>query len=206
MDYKKLLIRIIASFFLISFFIIIIYANSFYLKYVILLVYSIILIEIIYNFKEKKIIAIVYLSASFLFIENFIIYNYSFDKFILFILITLFFDTYSYLFGSTLGKNKIIPLISPNKTYEGLFFGYIFTIFTLFLILFTYDYKFSIKLILIINLIIIFSFCGDLFESYLKRKSNIKDSGKLIPGHGGFFDRFDSFVMTSFLLPFWNFL
>ena len=97
-------------------------------------------------------------------------------------------------------------MISPNKTYEGLFFGYIFTIFTLFLILFTYDYKFSIKLILIINLIIIFSFCGDLFESYLKRKSNIKDSGKLIPGHGGFFDRFDSFVMTSFLLPFWNLL
>ena len=206
MDYKKLLIRSIASFFLISFFIIIIYANSFYLKYVILLVYSIILIEIIYNFKEKKIIAIVYLLASFLFIEYFIIYNYSFDKFILFILITLFFDTYSYLFGSTLGKNKIIPLVSPNKTYEGLLLGYIFTIFTLFLILFTYDYKFSIKLILIINLIIIFSFCGDLFESYLKRKSNIKDSGKLIPGHGGFFDRFDSFLMTSFLLPFWNFL
>ena len=59
---------------------------------------------------------------------------------------------------------------------------------------------------IIYTTIFIFSaFLGDIFESYFKRKANIKDSGKLIPGHGGFFDRFDSFIMSVIPLTLLNF-
>ena len=203
MDYSKFLLRALTSVILLIFFstFIIFYSNI--IKYIIFFVYLVILIEIIMNFKFLKFITIIYLLISFFFIQYFVIFSYSLEKITLFILITLFFDTYSYLFGSFLGKRKIIPKISPNKTFEGLLYGYFATILTMLTIIFILDQNINFKLIIIINLTIIFSFFGDLFESYLKRKSKIKDSSKLIPGHGGFFDRFDSFILSSYLLPFW---
>ena len=61
------------------------------------------------------------------------------------------------------------------------------------------------KLFIFILMIIIFSFIGDIIESFFKRNSNIKDSSNFIPGHGGFFDLFDSFIMSIIFLNFFNY-
>ena len=105
-------------------------------------------------------------------------------------------DIGGYLFGKSFGKHKIFPVTSPKKTYEGLlgsvalllliqsFSRYFLDIFSL------------IEFLAISILIFIGSIYGDYFESFLKRKYLIKDSGNLIPGHGGLLDRLDSAIYT----------
>ena len=111
------------------------------------------------------------------------------------------FDSFSYFTGVLLGRKYIFKNISPKKTLEGYLGGVIFTNF--FLILYIYintsqiDYK---EALVLTNVFIILALLGDLFESFLKRKNNIKDSSNFIPGHGGFFDRFDSFIASIIFL------
>jgi len=99
--------------------------------------------------------------------------------------------------GKNYGKNKILINISPNKIYEGLFGGILFTNTVCLLIYFFIDLsKIDYNLFTLANFVIFFSFFGDLIQSYFKRLNILKDSGNLIPGHGGFFDRFDSFLLV----------
>ncbi|MCI0473037.1 MAG: phosphatidate cytidylyltransferase [Ignavibacteria bacterium] len=107
-------------------------------------------------------------------------------------------DTFAYFGGKKFGKTKFSK-ISPNKTVEGLIIGFVFTVITS--ILFHLGYKETITLtdsIITGVLTGILGPAGDLFESFLKRYTGIKDSSKLIPGHGGVLDRFDSMI---FALP-----
>ncbi len=101
-------------------------------------------------------------------------------------------DIGGYFFGRLFGRNKLFPVTSPKKTYEGL----IGSCLSLILILIIMNQKYSLfshaTLFLIFLSILIFSIFGDYFESYLKRRFNVKDSGYLIPGHGGILDRVDS--------------
>ena len=122
-----------------------------------------------------------------------------------FILATLFMvwasDVFAYLLGSQIGRNKMFPRISPNKTWEGTLSGVGGAILTGYLcsLVFTdlsFDLPFWIGLAFICT---IFGILGDLVESMLKRSLGIKDSGNLLPGHGGFLDRFDAFI---FVIPF----
>lgn len=106
-------------------------------------------------------------------------------------------DSGAYFSGKYLGKKKLWPEISPNKTIEGSFGGILFAV----LISLILNYFFSIEenllqLILIGVLISVIGQIGDLVESALKRTKNIKDSGSLIPGHGGVLDRFDSLIFV----------
>ena len=96
--------------------------------------------------------------------------------------------------------------ISPNKTYEGLIGGVIFTTFTMSFFNYIFTNYYTLSYILIILSIIFLSFVGDIIESYFKRLSKIKNSSKLIPGHGGFFDRFDSFILVTYGIFFYNFV
>ena len=115
----------------------------------------------------------------------------------IFILIWLS-DTMAYLVGSAFGKTKFAPKISEKKTWEGLIGGVIFTVIAGFVIhnYILPDNRFNW---IIIGLIVaIFAPLGDLVESKIKRSFNAKDSGNLIPGHGGFLDRLDSFI---FVIP-----
>tara|TARA_Y100001970_G_C14247621_1_gene869453 strand:+ start:2929 stop:3549 length:621 start_codon:yes stop_codon:yes gene_type:complete len=201
MDYKILFTRFFSSFLLmIIIFPIIIYYNKLLLL-IVFFIYLFIFYEVRNNFNFKKIIYI-YLILSLLASEFYIFYFFNLNFFIIFVLVIILFDSYSYLFGSIFKGKRAFPHISPNKTYSGLILGYLFTTISIYLLNKFFILSYSInKLLFFTSLIILFSLIGDLLESFFKRKSNIKDSSQLIPGHGGFFDRFDSFIFAAFLLP-----
>ncbi|CEN32288.1 Phosphatidate cytidylyltransferase [Candidatus Westeberhardia cardiocondylae] len=103
-------------------------------------------------------------------------------------------DSSSYIFGKLLGKHKLIPKISPNKTWEGTIGG-LTTSYIIHVIFIKYTILYNIshtKLNICFIIIIISAILGDLNMSMFKRVINIKDSGNLIPGHGGILDRIDS--------------
>ena len=111
-------------------------------------------------------------------------------------------DCFSYIFGKKFGKLKLAPIISPGKTYEGAVLG---TIGGLFVSMMCYK-VFSAKLInsfssvsfsLFSIIVIILAQLSDLSESYIKRQCNVKDSGNIIPGHGGILDRLDSILIVA---------
>lgn len=116
-------------------------------------------------------------------------------------------DSFAYFGGKLMGRTKLFPRISPNKTWEGSIWGFIASV--LFMYLF---YKFSpmnqlpinYNEVIVIGILIgMFGQIGDLVESMFKRDSGVKDSSHLIPGHGGFFDRFDSLIFVSPLIFFY---
>lgn len=103
-------------------------------------------------------------------------------------------DVFQYISGNILGKRKITPKISPDKTVEGLIGGIILTTLTATLLKNFVNINFQVKFIPYICLI---GFIGDVFISALKRKVNLKDSGTLLLGHGGILDRVDSLIFTA---------
>jgi phosphatidate cytidylyltransferase len=113
------------------------------------------------------------------------------------LLAAIAFDTCAYIVGSLWGKHKIAPAISPKKTAEGVVGGYQGSLLALILykIFFgtSYSYVFIFCFVPFVGFAAIF---GDLFESYLKRRAGIKDTGNILPGHGGFLDRVDSLPLT----------
>lgn len=121
---------------------------------------------------------------------------------ILFILVFSF-DTGSYITGTLIGKHHICRSISPKKTWEGLLGGYIFAYLGFILIIFERGYQTPWWLIAIFTLTVcLLSLIGDLFESLLKRRAHLKDSGTFLPGHGGFLDRFDGILFAVFFFYF----
>lgn len=116
-------------------------------------------------------------------------------------IITALFDMGAYFFGTWLGKRKLVPTISPGKTWEGLLGG-IFLSFIGTAILFPslrakHSWGALFGLVLGIDCAALF---GDLFISFLKRRAGIKDCGTILPGHGGFLDRFDSITFVTFVV------
>lgn len=106
-------------------------------------------------------------------------------------------DTAAYLFGSWLGRHKMTPRLSPNKTWEGFIGGMLLTLVSGWVIYKITDI-FSPRAWLVISITtVVFGLLGDLLESRLKRKFNVKDSGSLLPGHGGILDRFDSMLLAG---------
>ncbi|HNQ13257.1 MAG TPA: phosphatidate cytidylyltransferase [Bacteroidia bacterium] len=104
-------------------------------------------------------------------------------------------DAGAYLSGITFGKHKLIERISPNKTIEGFIGGMLMTLISSVLIALYFLPEISINHWLVLAVIIVlFGTVGDLFESLLKRTLGIKDSGNIMPGHGGFLDRFDALI------------
>lgn len=122
--------------------------------------------------------------------------------FILFILVSSH-DSGSYIVGNLFGKHKLAPAISPKKTWEGFLGGWVFATIGLVWMLAELDVSLSYLAIASFSLIVcILSLFGDLFESWLKRRAAVKDSGDILPGHGGFLDRFDGILFTVFFFYF----
>lgn len=111
---------------------------------------------------------------------------------IIFIL-TWTFDTFAYLLGIKFGKNKIKTSISPKKSWEGFFGGYVCTILITYILNTHLSYSINFWFSFIIP---ITATLGDFIESYYKRQAKVKDSGNLIPGHGGLLDRIDALTIT----------
>lgn len=107
-------------------------------------------------------------------------------------------DTGAYFTGTALGKRKLAPRVSPNKSVEGAVGGLVAALILGFVFWFFFKEGALTAILLLSFATSIVSQVGDLFESALKRSAGVKDSGNLIPGHGGILDRFDSFL---FALP-----
>ena len=195
MVYKNFLLRCLFSVIILSIYFIISYINFNLVFYLILLIYFIIILEIFLYFEKYKFIPIIYITLSLICFFNIDFKELNILDFNLLIIIIITFDIFSYFFGKTIGKTKLIN-ISPKKTIEGLVGGIILS--SLFAIIFSYYFEIliNIELFMYIVLVIFSSLSGDLIESYFKRKNDLKNSSNIIPGHGGVFDRFDSFLFS----------
>ena len=123
----------------------------------------------------------------------------SIEEFIYLILITILTDTFAYVGGKLLGKHKLIPTVSPNKTVEGSVIGsMVGTLIPCFVYLFYVNPDINIAILIFMTLVIsIFGQLGDLLFSSIKRYYKVKDFSNIIPGHGGILDRFDSVLIAS---------
>lgn len=138
-----------------------------------------------------------------LLILNLLYYNdFTFNQSDNYILLGLFFitwlnDTFAYIIGSWLGKHKLAERISPNKTLEGSAGGFIFSIAGAYFLSLVFDQIDRVDWIILAAIIVVFGTFGDLLESVMKRSAGLKESGKLIPGHGGILDRIDSILIAA---------
>ncbi len=105
-------------------------------------------------------------------------------------------DSGAYVFGVTMGKNKLFERISPKKTWEGFIGGVVISQVAAFLLSRYFGDLGYLHWGIIAGIVAVFGTLGDLVESMIKRSVKIKDSGKILPGHGGILDRFDSLLFT----------
>ncbi|MBL7811361.1 MAG: phosphatidate cytidylyltransferase [Bacteroidetes bacterium] len=111
-------------------------------------------------------------------------------------------DTFAYLVGRAVGKRKLYEALSPKKTLEGFMGGVLLTAAAGALL--GYIWEFGLISGLVLGMLVsVAGTAGDLFESALKRKAGIKDSGNVIPGHGGALDRFDAFLFAVVVVYAW---
>ena len=106
-------------------------------------------------------------------------------------------ETGAYLVGSAIGKHRLFERISPKKTWEGTLGGGVLSMLTGLLISRYFIQIGTLDWLVISLIVVIFTSYGDLFESMFKRSINAKDSGRLLPGHGGILDRFDGVIMAA---------
>ena len=148
--------------------------------------------------KSYFLLGLIFLIVSFL--SAFLLRNIFLDDFILVILICISSDIGGFVFGK-LFKGPKLTKISPNKTYSGMIGSFFLSIISALLYTNYYDLVYWTDNVLLIAVILISSISqiGDLTVSYFKRKSKIKNTGKIIPGHGGLLDRIDGML---FAIPF----
>jgi len=148
---------------------------------------------------KRFILTTFYLSSAFVFLILIANYHKSYNPSILlgsFILIWVN-DSFAYLIGKNFGRQKLFEKISPKKTVEGFLGGLFFScIASYFIATFTQTLSFTNWLILSI-IISVFGTLGDLIESKFKRQAKVKDSGIIMPGHGGLLDRLDSIIFAA---------
>ncbi|MFH1004449.1 MAG: phosphatidate cytidylyltransferase [Bacteroidota bacterium] len=106
-------------------------------------------------------------------------------------------DTFAYLIGRTIGKHKLFERISPKKTWEGTIGGVVMTLIVAYFISLWITELALIHWLVIAFIISVFGTMGDLVESNFKRSLGVKDSGNILPGHGGILDRFDGLLISS---------
>jgi len=148
---------------------------------------------------QKFVTAVFYIGGGCIFLT---MIPYKEDDFAQFIIMGIFIliwvnDTFAYLVGRTLGRTKLYPAVSPKKTIEGSLGGLIFAMASAY-IMSCYEPKLSLtEWMILAAVIVIAGSLGDLLESKFKRMAGVKDSGAILPGHGGIWDRLDSLVFAA---------
>lgn len=118
-------------------------------------------------------------------------------EYVLFYLITIWmYDSMAYVVGKAMGKRPVFPRVSPKKTIEGTVGGAVVTIVVMSLLNINWLHL-PLQAYLLAPVVIFFAIFGDFVESYMKRKLGVKDSGKILPGHGGILDRIDSIYLSA---------
>jgi phosphatidate cytidylyltransferase len=148
---------------------------------------------------KRFILTIFYLSSGFIFLNLIGNFNHEFTPVFVLVSFVLVWvnDTFAYLIGKNFGKQKLFESVSPKKTVEGFLGGLFFACLTSYIVyLFNKDLSSTNWLFLAI-IISVFGTLGDLIESKFKRQAKVKDSGVLMPGHGGLLDRLDSIIFAA---------
>ena len=202
---KELLYRIISLLIFVPMVILpLLYSNL--VSIIIYLIFVSIILNEIYEMKSKAnklymydIYSLITVTAFFLFLLVLITNKLS-SLFLVYIIIVVWaFDTFSFLGGKIIGGIKLMPSISSGKTISGLVTGIIMTLVLSAFMNQIFDNILKISLFYSIYIITL-SFTGDTLVSLLKRHASIKDSGIIMPGHGGLLDRFDSFIFVFFAI------
>ncbi len=123
--------------------------------------------------------------------------TYSFELLFGFLFILWSNDTGAYLTGSAIGKTKLFPRVSPGKSWEGSIGGAVLSYIVAFIISGWYTVITTTDWMVVASILIVIGTLGDLVESLFKRSIGVKDSGSLLPGHGGVLDRFDSLILAT---------
>ena len=148
--------------------------------------------------KLRYFLILILIFSTFHFIFLRISFDNSIINYLLYIIFAIWiFDSFSLIGGKLIGGKKLMPNISPNKTYSGLITGFLSLL--IFSTITFYVFNFNHLLIISTFMIGLVSFLGDALESYFKRYLNIKDFSNLLPGHGGLLDRMDAFILIFFV-------
>jgi len=148
---------------------------------------------------EKFIAGLFYIGGGCIFLTMIPYKNEEFAKFLIigiFILIWVN-DSFAYIVGRTLGRTKLFPRVSPKKTWEGTIGGMVFALGTAYFMANYEPIVNPLQWVALAAVIVITGSLGDLVESKLKRSAGVKDSGAIMPGHGGMLDRLDSLIFAA---------
>ncbi len=172
---------------------------SFFFNFGLIIIFGISIYELIKLrvFSLQSLLAFILIVAAIL-----CLYLYELERSLILIavMISVATDAFAFFAGKILGKNKIFPIISPNKTLEGTIGGVVSSVVINSLMI-TLIFQNSLKTLDVIMLTLMILICavaavfGDLLISSIKRQANLKDTGSLIPGHGGLLDRIDSHIL-----------
>ena len=208
---KELLYRIISVLIFIPIVMIPIIYSNFFSIIIFLFICAIIMCELKdmkLNINQKYIITVTMIATIFSFFSFLFLLIGTIEgkmNIIEIVIIIWLFDTFSYLGGKIIGGKKLMPRISHGKTISGLVVG-IFSSLILMELIRNYIIDLSNYSYLFTFIIIFFAFIGDCIASIIKRTALVKDSGTIMPGHGGLFDRFDSFIGVFFVYGIFNFV
>ncbi|WP_209406151.1 phosphatidate cytidylyltransferase [Pseudozobellia sp. WGM2] len=164
-----------------------------------LLVYLFSKKEKLFNTLQKFIIGLFYVGGGFIFLTMIPYTNNDFVKFLIigiFILIWVN-DSFAYITGRAFGKHKLFSRVSPKKTVEGAVGGLLFAMATAYFLGKYEPIVTPLQWVFISVVIVVAGSLGDLVESKFKRAAGVKDSGAILPGHGGMLDRLDSLVFAA---------
>lgn len=165
----------------------------------VLLYYLFSKMEKLFNTFQKFIIGLFYIGGGCIFLT---MIPYTNDDFVKFLIIGIFLliwvsDSFAYIVGRLFGRTKLFPRVSPKKTVEGAVGGLIFALVTAYLLARHEPIISPLYWVVLAVVIVIAGGLGDLVESKLKRAAGVKDSGAILPGHGGMLDRLDSLVFAA---------
>lgn len=155
--------------------------------------------EKLFNTFQKFIIGLFYVGGGCIFLT---MIPYTNDDFIKFLIIGIFIliwinDSFAYIVGRLVGRTKLFPRVSPKKTVEGALGGLVFALGTAYFLAKYEPIITATQWVLLAGVIVVAGSLGDLVESKLKRTAGVKDSGAILPGHGGMLDRLDSLIFAA---------